>query len=359
MEAFAYAFHLQLFFVAAGFFAGKTSKRTIKEWIPRQIYTLLIPYFFWVVISFLYNNLDNAEFSNKDFWSIFTNPDGMQPNYWFFPAFIAVSTAYYLIYKSVKRPMLIFIFSALLHMLLGERPIMPAKYNIFNIPDNWPFLIKIIGGRWFGVGAIPHYLFWYSLGAIVFDLITAYTETKTRKPFQFYLIGFISGTISMILFFKKITEINSIISIIYLNNGTHELYRICSTLIILCFIFFISKLLEESPVLNNIGRSSMNFMGLEYITHSYFALSFLPMINLGIPSINSTVHIITITVIQIIINLWISNRINKYIPLLNGDITSFSRSQKILSGSKEIGADAGNETLEDTLANGHSREQAN
>lgn len=63
----------------------------------------------------------------------------------------------------------------------------------------------------------------------------------------------------------------------------------------------------------------MNFMGLEYITHGYFALTFLPMINLGIPSINSTMGVVTITIIQIIINYWISNRINKYLPILNGD----------------------------------------
>lgn len=63
----------------------------------------------------------------------------------------------------------------------------------------------------------------------------------------------------------------------------------------------------------------MSFMGLEYITHSYFALTFLPMINLGIPNINSTMCVVTVTIIQSVINLRINNWINRYFPVLNGD----------------------------------------
>ena len=83
-------------------------------------------------------------------------------------------------------------------------------------------------------------------------------------------------------------------------------------------MIFISKLFEESHVMNNIGQSSMNFMGLEFITHNLFALSILPMINLGIPVVSSTIQVLIVVIIHLMINLWISNRINRYVPILNG-----------------------------------------
>ena len=198
------------------------------------------------------------------FLSIITNPSSMQPNYWFFSAFIAVGLVYYLLYKITCSPILIFTFSAIMHMLLGEISIVPLKYNVFNNAASWPYILRVIN-NWFAISAVPQYLFWYSLGAIIFGVIKRFTETKVDKQHLFYFIGSTSGIISVILFFNRITEFESINKIIYRNNGILESYRICCSLVILCFVFFISKLLEESSCLNNIGKSSMSFMGLEYV----------------------------------------------------------------------------------------------
>lgn len=65
----------------------------------------------------------------------------------------------------------------------------------------------------------------------------------------------------------------------------------------------------------------MNFMGLEFITHNLIILFILPMINLEIPVISSTIQVLSVIIIQLMINLWISNRINRYIPILNGSWT--------------------------------------
>ena len=65
----------------------------------------------------------------------------------------------------------------------------------------------------------------------------------------------------------------------------------------------------------------MNFMGLEFITHNLIILFILPMRNLEIPVISSTIQVLSVIIIQLMINLWISNRINRYIPILNGSWT--------------------------------------
>lgn len=313
LEAFAYGFHLQLFFLVSGFFAIKTSERKFDEWLLRKIKSLMIPYFLWVVISFIFVNLDNAD--NIVWKNIFLTPDAMQPNYWFFPAIIAVTLCYYLLYKVIKKPIYILIVAFVLHLLFGETPLI--NYNLFEI-INKVYPVWVVS-RWIGISAIPQYLFWYALGAVSFNKIKTYTECMDHKPIQFYAVGFISGIVSMILFFHNITNIRVIQKMIYINNGILECYRIVCSIVIIVFVFFVSKLLENSNVMKDIGASSLNFMGLEYITHGYFALSLLPMLNLGIPTVSSTMHVITLSIIQVVINLWISRKINKYMPVLNGD----------------------------------------
>lgn len=317
LEAFAYGFHLQLFFIVSGFFAVKTSQRDVKEWILKQIKTLIVPYLLWVIISFVYNNLDNTEIIPKDLCNILLNPSTMQPNYWFFSAIIGVIVCYFLLYRIIKKPILILIFSLILHMLYGETPLISNTYNIFCYIGKGPYGLQIFN-KWISLSGIPQYLFWYSLGAVIFEKIKQYIETKNSKSVVFYSVGVITGIISVLLYFSNVTEVLGLQNILYINNAILESYKIICSIIIILFVFFISKIIENSKIMNNIGKSSMNFMGLEFITHSYFTLSFLPMINLGIPTINSTLHIVTIEIIQIAINLWISNRINKYAPVLNG-----------------------------------------
>ena len=170
----------------------------------------------------------------------------------------------------------------------------------------------------FAVNAIPQYLFWYSLGAALFEIILQYTEMKEKDSHKFYVVGLISGLFSILLFFNNITDIAFLKPLINCNRVLNEVYSIICSIIIICFVIFISKLFEESCIMNNIGQSSMNFMGVEFITHNLFTLSILPMINLGIPVISSTIQVIIVVIIQLMINLWISNRINRYVPILNG-----------------------------------------
>ena len=312
--AFAYAFHLQLFFLVAGFFATNSIQRDINTWIKKLFFSLFLPYILWVLISFLFINIDNINVNRNDFKTILTAPSSMQPNYWFFPAFIAVVLVYFLLLKMIHRPEIIFLISLVLHFLLGETPIISTTWMDVSL---WPSIMQVVN-NWIAFSAIPEFLFWYAMGAVVFGYVKKFVNMKEEKNPFFYMIGGFSGLVSFILFFKNLTDFAFIQNIIYSNNFTFELYMVMCSLIIITFIFFISKLLEESKVMNDIGKNSMSFMGLEYITHGYFALSFLPMINLGIPNITSTIHVITIIIIQVEINLFISRKINKYFPILNG-----------------------------------------
>ena len=140
------------------------------------------------------------------------------------------------------------------------------------------------------------------IGGTLFGIILQYTEMKEQDSHKFYVVGMISGLILILLFFNDITDIAFLKPLINYNRVINEVFSIICSIIIICFVIFISKLFEESHVMNNIGQSRMNFMGLEFITHNLFTLSILPMINLGNAVVSSTIQVIIVVIIQLMID---------------------------------------------------------
>lgn len=73
LTRFAYAFHLLLFFMVEGFFAIRFMKHSFKAWLSKKAMILMVPYFLWVIISFIVSNLDNGDIVKKYYLSIFLN----------------------------------------------------------------------------------------------------------------------------------------------------------------------------------------------------------------------------------------------------------------------------------------------
>lgn len=73
MIRFAYAFHLLVFFMVEGFFAIRSMKYNFKIWLSKKAMILMVPYFLWVIISFIVSNLDNGDIVKKYYLSIFLN----------------------------------------------------------------------------------------------------------------------------------------------------------------------------------------------------------------------------------------------------------------------------------------------
>ena len=263
LGAFAYGFHLQLFFLVAGFFASRMMKKNICEFIKHVFFSITVPFLLWSIISFVYNNLDNSEITVRFFGGeIIKRSSYIQPNYWFFSAYIGCVIVYYILAKIIKKQWVIFGIAAALHFLIGETPILSLEWWINK--DDWFVPIKIVN-NWIAISAVPQYLFWYSLGSIAFKDIEQYMLQKQGNKPVFYFVGGFSGLIAIILFFYNVKVVDGWLSnIVYFNNFTFEVYKIFCALIIILFVFFLSKIFEESRILNSIGRSSMNFMGLEY-----------------------------------------------------------------------------------------------
>lgn len=202
------------------------------------------------------------------------------------------------------------------HLLFGENPVIPERYNAILKFSQLPG-IKIVN-NWFSLGGAAQYLFWYALGALVYDYLNKYASLRKIHPIHFHTCGLLATVTSLILFLGKVTEIGNISHIIYSNIVILEFYRTITTIIICFGVIYLSILLERSSFLSGIGRNGVSLMGLEFITHSFIPLSLLPMLNMGIPSIASTVDVITITLATLWLNCRIARDIDRYFPVLNG-----------------------------------------
>lgn len=239
----------------------------------------------------------------------------IQPNYWFFPVVFSVGTVYYLAHKVIRNKQVWLILSFIIYVLWGESGIL-NEYNIFYyISDNIP--IKVIE-NFFSIRGIPQYYFWYEFGANIFPTLTKYSELQEERPWLFHCIGFLSTIISGLLFLGKIREY-AFLTFILSNSVTSILYTMFAALVISMSAIYFSIILKESARLNQIGQHATVFMGLEYITHSFFPLDLLPMINLGIPSLTTTIRVLTNTLLTLEFNRFLSKKIVRYFPILNGN----------------------------------------
>ncbi len=137
--------------------------------------------------------------------------------------------------------------------------------------------------------------------------------------------GMSAVILSSILMFRDITNFKLISDFVYSNIFVFNLYKIATTLIICFAVIYLSVSLQKSKILTFIGRNSISMMGLEFITHSYLALSLLPMINLGIPKVISTVDVITLEVFHFGLNYLIIKSMVFHFPALMGKTEFFIR----------------------------------
>ncbi|BBF44252.1 acyltransferase/acetyltransferase [Lachnospiraceae bacterium KM106-2] len=320
LEAFAYTFHLQLFFIIAGFFAVKQEKKSVRQFISKRIIGITIPFALWAWIGFVLNDSDVKNIGFKQILSIFLEPNHIEPNYWFFPVILSVSIVYYFFKRYFTSSGLICLFSYVIYLFFGEIPVISEKCNVFLKLANLPVLNRI--NAWFSISGIPQYLFWYALGAFSFEYIVRlvkYSKKNKKTVVRFHITGLVLVFISSMLFFRRLESLYFIRSIIKVTFFFVNI-KLIWTLIVCMAVIYMSIVLQESNLLQFIGKHTMALMGLEFITHGYITLHFLPMINLGLPNIDTTVDVVIITIIHLAINLMLVKWICRYTPVLDGKL---------------------------------------
>ena len=317
IEVFAYSFHLQLFFIIAGLFviSSINKSKSIYDFIKKKFFTIIIPMLLFSWISFIITNLDNSPITKDMFIEVLKKPAIVQPNYWFMPAIFSVSVIYCLLYKFIKKEWIILLIAFLIYIFFNCG-IIPKNYDIFFYIDNSKYFE--VFNNYFLISAIKDYLLWYSLGACGLNTVKKFVSLKESKNNLYNSIGIILCLVSTALFMYNITNMRYILGIVNSNIYIYCLYKLFATLIISFTVLYLSTYLENNETLKKIGSYTMALMGLEFITHNFIALVILPMLNLGIPNISSSLCVISMTILNVYINMKIIDFFDKSFPIFNG-----------------------------------------
>jgi fucose 4-O-acetylase-like acetyltransferase len=308
---------LQLFFIISGFFAVNQQKKRFNVFIKNQIRLLVIPFIFFVTINIIYFNLDGTKKVDElvaSFASNFTDfSNSVAPELWFLPALFCVSVLYYLLLKLTKSKLIILLFSFTLFL------IKKAFSDTFLGFALIPFI------NLFGLSSVPEYIFFYALGSFVFpyliktNKVLENTENSKYKR-MYYLAFLISITITLtVYFFKPDMFINKFFELTGINNTFSDVtIRLLLTLIICTTVFFISYTFRASSYLADIGKNTMILLGFEFIIKNFLVLHLIPMFNMGIVTLDSTVQVMSISLLMVICVKSLFKPLNKHIPFLLG-----------------------------------------
>jgi len=317
LAVFAYSFHLQLFFIVSGFFAVKQQNKKVVSFIQNQVNKLIIPFLFFVFINIVYFNLDGTRTLKEivaSFVSNFTDfSKSVSPELWFLPALFCISVIYYFLLKLSKSKILVFILAATLYVI--NKAYRDTVIGFVLIP----FI------NFMGISAVPEYLFFYSMGALVFPYISLAAnklsneeEVKFKRNlyvicsilFVFTILIYLKKPDMFILYFYKYTGISTAL--------TDSIIRLILTIVICSTVFFISYLFRNSKFMLNIGRNTIILLGLEFMVKDFLVLNLIPMFNFGIITLNSTVQVVTISMLMIIAVMPLFKPLNQHLPFLLG-----------------------------------------
>lgn len=311
ISAFAYVFHLQLFFIASGFFALHMQKDSFHQMLKKIFKRIIIPLFLWATISYVVINLDTSSNALDGLIDLLTKPGGVQPNYWFLPSLMVCSIVYWLLVKAIKRPWIILIIAYFIYIFLGERA-------FITIPFNYKHYLQMLPlSNWYDISAFFSYGLWYALGAASLPIFVQFIEgiDSTNKKHRYIsnIIGLGSTAIAIIILLHR-SHFDIIDKVPFLRTN----YSIVSALIIIISVFYLSYFLRESKYLNKIGKNTMIYIGMEFILHSYIAISICNSLNLGFYSFKDSLSLITYNLLTMGIIMLFIDPINKYFPILNG-----------------------------------------
>lgn len=316
LNKLAFAFHLQLLFILAGFFAQSNQKYTPWEFFKRRFVAILVPYALWGWSSIVTMGTNSAGSFGMETLKTMLNPTAIRSNLWFFPTMMSVSIVYYLLLRGNGNKTIWLILALAFFLLFGQDGVAPANLNPFAL------LLRIPGvgllNSWFSIGGIAQYLFWYALGASAFEWVKKFVASRETNPMVFHLIGVGMTGVTCILYLKRIREFNSL-RFIFENTLLNNLWSVFAAICICICVLYFSVFLEESKYLRRMGELTTIFVGLEFIMKRVVTQIWMPLLGMGEPTLDNTWNVVSIVFLVLAINYVIAERLDQYFPILNGN----------------------------------------
>jgi fucose 4-O-acetylase-like acetyltransferase len=293
-HSFINAFHMPLFFVITGYLIN-TEKTSFKFFFIKKLKTLLIPYYVFVVLSFVFwyflgrkygndalSEYDLAKYISGSFLAIPSKEYlGFNFPLWFLPSLFCAEIMLYWIKRILKN-----YFSIVIICLFGLG-ILLKEMNLFRLPlgiDVALFaLLFIQTGQWLkNKNRMDRYIcnppLWMKmLLSIVFLFVTIYISQVNGEPnivsmakrifnnYVLYLIGAVSGSL-FILYLSNCLLFKSPIFNFY---GRNTIVILCLHLIILSLIKGIQVFILHIPLSATESNLGINIL---YVIFTFILL---------------------------------------------------------------------------------------
>lgn len=251
---YAYAFHVPMFFLIAGFFSLKHRDDSFVYYIINKIKTLLVPYFVFgfLTIFVLTLQANYVPFSIRkvilDLLMGMRNQMFASP-LWFFPCLFLVEVFFEGLLKLLKNKWFVFI-TCLILFLMAEK---------FFYQD-----YVVLPRLWFSADAGLNYLLYYAIGAVSFDGLSkfSFSSEKLWKKILCIFLFTVSTLFAVVVFFDKQAIIKNVFLVLPFGKSCYEVF-VALTLIFVHIV--IAKQVVKFKLICDMGKNTLWFCGNEVI----------------------------------------------------------------------------------------------
>lgn len=308
---FAFSFHVSLFFMISGFFANKKDI-PFTEFIMKNVKRLLIPFVLFTTIVTIFTGLVENESLYIILSNTFNNFKGIRNHLttggglWFIICLFWVVIFYEVLRRLLKK------------VKFGEYIILLISFIssiLINKFGNVPSLV-------FNIDSALIYIFYYSLGAILFPIINK-TNSLLKEPqnnnnmvkciilkYGVLILFVVSTAITIMQFFGY-----SLFSLLNLGFILNQFISAIQTLLICIFFIFLSFFLQNIKLLCDIGKNTLILCCLECVINYYYI--FVASV-LGLWQNNMAIACMHIFLMLVIAHFTVVKLINTHFPIFCG-----------------------------------------
>lgn len=256
--AFVYSHHVPLFFLVSGCMEIYNQEKNLGKSIIGNVKKILIPFFFFGIVSIVFNVLLNNISSLNEIKNMLISlakgairNDFFAGGLWFLTCLFVIKLEFYFI-KKVKIKSLIIIICLCMYYIservISPRPILQPHW-IYNIDSSF------------------YYIIFYAIGYVSFPKIQKLFQLENkRNHIIFYTAGIMSILYAAFLFFGK-DFLTKIPDVLYISL----FIPIVRAVIVIWMYFFVARCCNNIQVMVDIGKNTLYLCGTEYIIKNVMA----------------------------------------------------------------------------------------
>lgn len=252
---FVFQFHVQLFFFLAGCVERfKLKKYSLKEKIIKEFQTILIPFYFFSMISVVINCILVDHYNNVLDYLLTIIKGNIRNTFfasglWFLSCLFCVKIIFFILEKIFKNPYIIWGICIIL-VIIAEKWIHPPRWG-------------------YNIDSAMKYAIFYATGYYIFEKLERLFLWNTNKK---KICGVCLGGSAIIFAVLLWGKLNLLDFIKVLDSFV--IFKSLVTAFIMIFaVVIVSAISKDIPIINKIGRNSMYLCGTEYIVKTIVTIS--------------------------------------------------------------------------------------